>query len=356
MFIKNLEVKNFRNHADTKIDFSRGINVLVGDNAQGKTNLLEAVYLTCVGRGWRTRKDKEMIKFENEHSTVRTITTKKFGDIEVEISLQKQSKKIIKINKIPIQKMGELMGQVNCVFFSPDELRLVKEAPADRRRFLDIDISQVDKVYFYALLRYHKILAQRNALLKSGASEDIESGLDIWDKELAKSGAYIIKKRIEFLELLKPITDRVHSFLVSGSEALDLVYEKNVETPDEDSFLVALKKSRANDLRLKTSTIGPHRDDIHISINEKDVRHFASQGQQRTVALSLKLAELELFKKLTGEAPVLLLDDVLSELDDTRQARLLEAIRSCQAILTTTSLPESVIDIRIFNINNGSLI
>jgi len=355
MYIKKLEVKNFRNHANTKLEFSKGVNILVGDNAQGKTNLLEAIYLTCVGRGWRTRKDKEMINFAAEHATVKTATAKNFGDINVEVNIPKQNKKTIKINNIPIQKMGELMGQVNCVFFSPDELRLIKEAPSDRRRFLDIDISQIDKTYFYSLLRYHKILAQRNALLKSGSNDDISSGLEIWDKELAKAGAYIIKKRIEFLELLKPITERIHSALASNKESIELTYEKSIESIDENSFLKALEKSKNNDLRLRTTTVGPHRDDIYISINTKDVRHFASQGQQRTVALSLKLAELELFKELTGETPILLLDDVLSELDDNRQAKLLEAIKNCQSIITATSLPKDFIDIKIFNIHNGEL-
>ncbi|MCL2851325.1 MAG: DNA replication/repair protein RecF [Firmicutes bacterium] len=378
MHIKKLEVKNFRNHKSTIVNFSQGTNILVGDNAQGKTNLLEAVCLTCVGRGWRTRKDKEMINFESDLASVKTITAKKFGNIEIEVGISKQSKKTIQINKIPIQKMGELMGQINCVFFSPDELRLIKDAPSDRRRFLDIDISQLDKVYFYNLLRYHKVLAQRNALLKSAATEDIESGLDIWDRELAKTGTYIIKKRIEFLDLLRPLTEKVHSFLVSGKETISLVYEKNIdiiithnvkdsvnETNDilnlsinnaESIFLDALKKSRTKDMKLRTTNIGPHRDDIYISINDKDVRTFASQGQQRTVALSLKLAELELFKNLTNETPVLLLDDVLSELDESRQSRLFQAIKDCQSIITTTALPENIIDINIINVYKGQIL
>ena len=368
MIIKTLEVTNFRNHEKSVINLGPKINVLVGKNAQGKTNLLEAVYLTCVGRGWRTHKEREMIMFNKDHARVRAVVEKKFGEITVEVSLSKKEKKAIKINDIPVQKMGELMGQVNCVFFSPDELRLVKDAPADRRRFLDIDISQIDKTYFYSLLKYNKILMQRNALLKS-KTEDIQRGLDIWDTQLARAGAFVIFKRLSHIEQLKPFVDKAHNYLTGGGEQIELSYinitSKNEESltgldlEDIEKLLVDnLRLAREKDLRLKTTTVGPHRDDLLIKINGRDVRYFASQGQQRTTALSLKLAELELFEKATGEKPILLLDDVFSELDDERQSRLVKVLNYCQSIITTTSDIEMATksDHKTFKVSGGKVI
>jgi len=368
MIIEKVELTNFRNHQDTSLVLSPGVNVLVGRNAQGKTNLLEAVFMTCVGRGWRTNKDKDMINFDADAARVRTVVKRKFGKVTVEITLLRAAKKAIKINSVPVQKMGELMGQVNCVFFSPDELRLVKDAPADRRRFLDIDISQIDKAYFYALLKYNKILLQRNALLKS-KSEDIESGLDIWDLQLARAGAVIIARRMEFVDKLSANVAKVHTYLTGGKESIEVSYENMTNVtrvthdpvPDpvddvENFLLERVRDAREKDLRLRTTTVGPHRDDLTITIDGKDVRHFASQGQQRTVALSLKLAELEIFREVTGEVPVLLLDDVFSELDAERQARLVKALSKCQAIVTAVSFAGTSDKAKIFKIENGALV
>jgi DNA replication and repair protein RecF len=360
MIIEKVELANFRNHRDTSIVLSPGVNVLVGKNAQGKTNLLEAVFLTCVGRGWRTHKDKDMINFAADAARVRTVVARKFGQVAVEVNLSRNTKKTIKINSVPVQRMGELMGQVNCVFFSPDELRLVKDAPADRRRFLDIDISQIDKAYFYGLLKYNKILLQRNSLLKS-KTEDIESGLDIWDMQLANVGAMIIARRMEFVGKLAEGVANVHGYLANGAERISVEYEgccgslaQVVEI--EGRLLTELKQAREKDMRLRTTTVGPHRDDLRITIDEKDVRHFASQGQQRTVALSLKLAELEIFREATGEMPVLLLDDVFSELDSERQGRLVKALAKCQSIVTAVEFPSGTGNVKKFKIENGAVV
>ena len=365
MIIKSLEVNNFRNHEKTLITLSEGVNVFVGQNAQGKTNLLEAIYLTCVGRGWRTNKDKEMIKFDKELSTVKTKALKRFGEVSVEVHIQKIGKKVIKINDIPVQKMGELMGQVNCVFFSPDELRLIKDAPADRRRFLDIDISQIDKAYFYSLLRYNKILLQRNALLKS-KTEDIVRGLEVWDIQLAKAGALIMSRRISYIEQLKPYIEKIHKYLVGGKEEILISYINITsvkcegvlnglgQEEIEEVLLGQLIEARDKDMRLKTTTVGPHRDDLLILLNGKDVRYFASQGQQRTAALSLKLGELQAFEEITGERPVLLLDDVFSELDESRQARLVKILNKCQSIITTTH--DVVVNAKVFKIEDGRVV
>ena len=233
MLIEKLTLQNFRNHRDTSLALSPGVNVLVGRNAQGKTNLLEAVFLTCVGRGWRTNRDREMINFDAEIARVKTEVKRAFGRVAVEINLSRAAKKTIKINGIPVARMGELMGQVNCVFFSPDELRLVKDAPNDRRRFLDIDISQIDKTYFYALLKYNKILLQRNALLKS-KTEDIMRGLDIWDAELAKVGEFIIARRTEFVKQLGENVVKVHNYITNGKEQIRVGYE-NITCPNTTS-------------------------------------------------------------------------------------------------------------------------
>ena len=344
MYIKSLSVQNFRNHKSSSVTLDPNVNIFIGENAQGKTNLLEAIFLTCVGRGWRSPRDKDMIMFEKDSAHVKAIATKQYGDVEVDIRLSRGARKSININGIPVQKMGELMGQINCVFFSPDELRLVKEAPADRRRFLDIDISQIDKNYFYSLMRYNKTLAQRNMLLKSN-TEDIGRGLDIWDIELAREGAKIIQRRQEFLQLLSPVVIEVHRFLTEGKEDISIEYESS-----------GLEFNREKDMRLRTTTVGPHRDDIKILLDEKDVRLFASQGQQRTVALSLKLAELAIFERLTGERPVLLLDDVLSELDAGRQARLLDLIKDGQAIVTATDKGGIADSMKIIKIENGKIL
>lgn len=364
MIIKSLAVSNFRNHDKTFINLSPGVNVFLGKNAQGKTNLLEAVYLTCVGRGWRTNKDKDMINFHADLCTVKTVAVKRFGEVSVEVYVPRSGKKAIKINNIPVQKMGELMGQVNCVFFSPDELRLIKDAPADRRRFLDIDISQVDKTYFYSLLKYNKILLQRNTLLKS-KTEDIKSGLNIWDTQLAKAGALIVSRRIDYINKLKPYVEKVHKHLSEGKERISLSYinitsqsDKSMDTVSEEEMekliMRQLFEAREKDMRLKTTTVGPHRDDLQICLNDKDVRYFASQGQQRTAALSLKLGELEVFESITGEMPVLLLDDVFSELDSERQLLLIGMLDKCQSIITTT---HGVIDCaKFFKVEKGKVL
>ena len=354
MFIKSVALQNFRNHARTTLGFCEGTNILVGDNAQGKTNLLEAIYMTCIGRGFKSPRDREVIRFGQQFARVKSVATRKFGDTTVEITIG-PAKQIL-INGIPISKMGELMGTITCVFFNPDELKLVKESPADRRRFMDIDISQIDKAYFYNLLRYNKILKQRNALLKtlkvsqSGEiSEDMSRALDIWDGQLAATGEQIINRRIFFCEELKKEVTTIHKIL-APNETLAVQYETSAP-----SFLPALKTSREKDLRLRTTTVGPHRDDILLLINDRDVRAYASQGQQRTVALSLKMAELKIFEQHTGERPIILLDDVLSELDEARQSKLLGLIKGWQSIITATDFLPHDKSIKVFKIANGKV-
>jgi DNA replication and repair protein RecF len=418
--IKSIKLQNFRNHKNTVAEFINGTNILVGANAQGKTNLLEAIYLSCVGRGWRAVRDIEMVGYatadgksatptdgisapvgvdkpdpditttptavasisaENSvnaitptpthTATVYTTTVKKFGDITVAVKLGGGEKKAISINGIPISKVGELMGTNPCVFFSPDELRLIKDAPADRRRFLNIDISQIDKSYFYALIRYNKILSQRNAYLKSlpatGQNEDIMRGLSIWDEQLVSCGSILVQKRTQFVNNLTPHLISVHKNLTDNAENIKFSYvfcgfndtEEVINNTDniKEFFARQLWLAREKDLRLRTTTVGAHRDDIKIEINGKDIRVYGSQGQQRTAALSIKLAELQLFTDITNEKPILLLDDVFSELDSSRRRRLLTFIKNVQTVITTTEMPEIFEgdNVKVFQIKNGKI-
>jgi DNA replication and repair protein RecF len=370
MYIPRIELINFRNHKHTVANFTSGINVLVGANAQGKTNLLEAIYLSCIGRGWRSGRDGEMILFGEDFAAVQTTVKKHFGHIDIAIKIGGSTKKAISINGVPISKVAELMGQINCVFFSPDELRMIKNAPADRRRFLNIDISQTDKNYFYALTRYNKILSQRNAYLKElpyPASADALRGLSIWDEQLISVGTFLIEKRLQFIMKLTPYLITAHNDLTSNTENIVFSYiicgfdntEKVINNINNIGGVLRkeLLSARDKDLRQKTTTVGPHRDDIKIEINGHDVRTYGSQGQQRTVALSIKLAELRLFADITGEYPVLLLDDVFSELDSSRQGRLLTAISNAQTIITATDALRvpAIKNAKIFRIRNGQI-
>ena len=361
MEIKSIKLTNYRNYAKEVAYFSPTLNVLLGRNAQGKTNLLEAVYFCAVAKSPRTNKESELVKWNEESANILVDFKTNAGDKKIDITLKKRGKKIVKINKINILKVADLVGSIKCVYFSPDELKLVKDAPQDRRKFMDTDISQLSKNYFYLLLKYNKILESRNKLLKEQKDINaLKETLPIWTMQLANVGAKIIIRRIRFLNKLKIYAKSSHSFLTDQSENLELNYQGLCgETEDEieQKLLDELKKCEDKDIRLGYTTVGPHRDDIEMLVDGVDIRTFGSQGQHRTVALSLKLAELEIFKDECGEYPVLLLDDVLSELDMTRQARLLEKTREVQTILTTTNVNEYLLDkATIIRVDSGKVI
>ena len=360
MLVKNISIKNFRNYSVAKTDFSPNLNVLVGENAVGKTNMLEAIYLAGLGRSPRTSKEKELVKNGEERALVYITIEKKFRSHKIEIQIDNQSKKKVFLDGIPVLRMGELLGVLNVVYFSPDEMKLVKEAPENRRRFLDISLSQQQRVYFFALSKYNKVLKQRNNLLKTSfGKEGLDEMLDIWDVQLAENGAVIIEKRIEYIEKLKKSAEKIHYKMSEGKEMLELEYDTDTLVGKDEEIaaclLKNLKKTREKDKKLLYTTIGPHRDDMKIIINGTDVRKFASQGQQRTTALALKLGEMELFKEETGELPVLILDDVLSELDESRQRLLLESTADAQILLSCTEYnlknPANVI-----RIANGTIV
>ncbi|MBO4323705.1 MAG: DNA replication/repair protein RecF [Clostridia bacterium] len=362
MLIKNLELIDFRNYKNCKFTYQDGINIVSGRNAQGKTNSAEAIFYLCTGYSPRATKDRQVIFYGEEKATVKGEAETRFGKVKVEIEFFKDKNKAVRINGVQVAKIGELLGNVNSVFFSPEELKLVKESPEDRRRFMDISLSQLSKGYFYALQKYKKILVQRNVLLKDEQKDMIFETLPIWDEQLSAAGAKIIFKRKEFIKKLAPHAEAAHSAITGGEEELKISLESGTdgETEEEikEKLFSALSERVETDIERGHTSIGPHRDDIKIKLGGVDVRIYGSQGQQRTAALSLKLAETEIFKDEFGEYPVLILDDALSELDLSRRQRLMAAVEKMQTIITCTE-PEGIPNYEKYNnikIKNGEII
>ena len=358
MIVESLSLKNYRNYENLQLNFSDGTNIFYGNNAQGKTNILEAVYMSGTTKSHRTNKDLELIRFTEAESHISTMVRKNDIVHKIDIHLKNNKSKGVAIDGIPIKKASELFGMINFVFFSPEDLNIIKNGPAEKRRFMDIELCQLNKVYLSDLANYNKIVLQRNKVLKDlFFRNDLEDTLDIWDLQLAEYGQRIIKMREEFVERLNEIIFDIHHSLSGGKEELKIVYLKNCE---KDTLLEQLKASREKDRKLKTTSVGPHRDDLGFFFDQMDVRKFGSQGQQRCAALSLKLAEIELVKSTTGDTPILLLDDVLSELDKNRQNYLLNHIHDIQAMITCTGLDEFVncrfsID-KIFKVTDGTVV
>ncbi len=352
MHINRLILKNFRNYSEENIAFNDGVNILTGANAQGKTNAAEAIFFLCTGYSPRANKDKLVIKNGEEQAEIEGKASSLYGDVSVKVKFNKNDKKSIYVNGLQVLKIGEILGNINSVFFNPSELKLVQESPEDRRRFLNVSLSQQSKNYFYALQRYNKILSQRNNLLKEPDVTVIRETLPIWDEQLTKQAGKIIKARNEFLTLISPIAEQKHAFLSDGKETLKMKTESGYYgTEEEISYALYqdLKTGLERDLRLGYTSIGPHRDDIKFTLNDMDVRIYGSQGQQRTVALSLKLAETETFYNRFGEYPILILDDVLSELDKKRQRKLIASVEHLQTIFTATGLDRTIFKGKVYN-------
>ena len=357
MTIKSLELNNFRNYQSLNIDFCEGTNILYGDNAQGKTNILEAIFISSTTKSHKASKDKDIINFFEEEAHIRTYIKKDDEITKVDMHLRSAKSKGIAINNQRIKKAAELMGLLNVVFFSPEDLAIIKSGPSERRRFADMELCQLDSIYLYNLNNYNKVLNQRNKLLKDmQLNPSLKDTISIWDAQLVLFGSKIIERRKIFAEQLNGLIGKIHKKLSGDREILTMYYEADTET---DSFFDNLTSNFDKDIRLKQTTVGPHRDDFSFYINGIDIRKFGSQGQQRTAALSLKLSEIELIKKITKDTPVLLLDDVLSELDSNRQNFLLNNIGNIQTIITCTGLDEFVnnrfeID-RIFRVIDGNV-
>ncbi len=340
MIIKSLELKDYRNYYSLGMEFHNGTNILYGENAQGKTNILEAIYLCGTTKSHRGSKDKEMIRFQQEEAHVRVILEKNQIPHRIDLHLKKNKAKGVAIDGIPIKRQGELFGMLNLVFFSPEDLYIIKNGPAERRRFLDLELCQLDKIYLNYLTNYNKALAQRNNLLKQiGNNRNLLDTLYIWDEKLMEYGRKIIEARSSFILRLNELVADIHKRLTGGKEELFLEYEPNVRVSD---FEDKLKRSLERDLNLRMTHVGPHRDDLCFLLGTVDIRKYGSQGQQRTAALSCKLAEIDLVKSVIRENPILLLDDVLSELDRQRQTHLLNSIGDIQTIITCTGLEEFV--------------
>ncbi len=338
MYISTLKLDHFRNYDSLDLNFSQGTNLFYGDNAQGKTNILEAVYFCGTTRSHRTSRDRELIKFDSEESHLRMEMTKKSVDYRIDMHLKAGKAKGIAINGAPIRKAQDLIGLGNFIFFSPEDLGIIKNGPSERRRFLDMELCQLEKLYVSSLASYNKVLQQRNRLLKDLSYRPQDMGtLDVWDDQLVSYGSDLIRYRDRFVEKLREVIRPIHQKLSGGREEMEVGYEKNT---DADTFAERVKKSRDRDLYLKSTECGPHRDDLSFLVNGIDIRKYGSQGQQRSAALSLKLAEIELVKESTGHIPILLLDDVLSELDTGRQHYLLDSIGSIQTFITCTGLEE----------------
>ena len=357
MIIREIALKDFRNYDNVKIEFSDGVNILYGENAQGKTNILEACYLCSTGKSHKGAKDREMINFNADEGHVRSVVFKDERETTIDIHLRGQKTKGVAVNHVPARKSSELYGLLNIVLFSPEDLSIIKSGPEKRRRFMDSELCQIDKIYLYNLKKYHKVLDQRNKLLKDILKKPaLKDTLSVWDEKLVEYGNLIIKTRSEFVLKLFSKCKDIHSGISGGKEEIGIFYEPSVT---EKIFEEKLFMAGERDMYSGTTSVGPHRDDIKITINDIDIRKYGSQGQQRTAALSLKLSEIAIMEETIKDKPVLLLDDVLSELDSNRQKDLLNSIKGTQTIITCTGLDEFVKNRfesdKVFNVKNGEI-
>jgi len=340
MWVRSLSIENFRNFTRLDVELANSVNIVYGDNANGKTNLIEAIHFCAVGSSQRAGHDRELIRFGEEEAHMQAVVdhSDKSAQRRIDVHLFKEGRrKGIAIDHMPIKKRSELFGILHVVIFTPEDLRMVKAGPSERRAFVDLELCQLSAVYYHALRQYHQALKQRNNLLKAIAkNRDLLSTLEVWDDPLCRNGTHIMEHRASFIEEIGNIAADIHKDITGGKEELTVTYRPQVVGEYEER----LKRSVERDLIIGSTSCGIHKDDISFSINDKDVRVYGSQGQQRTCALSIKLAEIEIIKKRTGHTPVLLLDDVLSELDESRQGFLFKHIEGLQTVLTCTGVED----------------
>lgn len=361
MWIEQITLTNYRNYDEVSADFSPNLNVFIGRNAQGKTNFLEAIYFLSLTRSHRTRSDKELITFNKEHLHISGIVHKQNSTIPMEIHLSDKGR-ITKVNHLKQSRLSDYIGSLTVVLFAPEDLQLIKGAPSLRRKFLDIDLGQIKTIYLSDLSQYNHVLKQRNAYLKNTEIVD-RTFLSVLDEQLADFGSRVMFHRQQFIKDLQAKANKHHATISEETEQLTITYDSSVKFTDlstlRQDYLQQLTQQHQRDIMKKSTGLGPHRDDISFFINDMNAS-FGSQGQHRSLILSLKMAEIDLIKQTTGDYPVLLLDDVMSELDNHRQAKLLEAVlkENVQTFITTTSLehlkdiPEKI---RIFAINQGTI-
>ncbi|MFA9556237.1 DNA replication/repair protein RecF [Evansella sp. AB-rgal1] len=348
MYIDQITIKNYRNYDHLNLQFENKINVIIGENAQGKTNLMEAIYVLAMAKSHRTSKDKDLIRWDQSFAKVEGQFENRNGPFHMEVVFSNKGKKV-KVNHIEKKRLSDYIGTCNIIMFAPEDLNLVKGSPQVRRRFLDMEMGQIHSIYLYHLSQYHKVLKQRNQWLKDVSQKkqklDITM-LEVMTEQLTESASHVIHKRFAFIEKLQQWAQPIHKEISRGKETLEVNYIPSLDVSYEmDLSTLKIKleadfhRLRENELRRGSTLIGPHRDDLQFLVNGRDIHTFGSQGQQRTTALSIKLAEIELIYEKIGEYPILLLDDVLSELDDHRQSHLLNTIQGkVQTFVTTTSV------------------
>jgi len=366
--LNRLELHRYRNYEHVELKTEGRVNIFIGPNAQGKTNLLEAIFVLALTKSHRTSKDKELIGWQAEEARIVGEADRKYGSVKLELAYSHQGKKA-KINGLEQRKLSDYVGTFNVVMFAPEDLEIVKGTPGIRRRFLDMEIGQVQPGYLHTLQQYGKVLQQRNNYLKTASPGGPKQAmLDVWDTQLAEHGVKIMKRRQSFIQKLQKWAESIHAGITAGNEALTVQYRPSFEAAGAEEetvlfeqFMIKLSQVRDQELRRGITLVGPHRDDLAFYINGKEAQVFGSQGQQRTTALSLKLAEIELIHEEIGEYPVLLLDDVLSELDRSRQTQLIETFQSkVQTFITTTGLESVDIgklqDASLFHVKDGTVL
>lgn len=360
MYIKNMMLVSYRNYEQLNIELSKSVNVFIGDNAQGKTNILEAIYYGAFAKSHRTSRDKELINWNKDKAYISLLVGKERLDKKIDINILRDGKKAIKVNSIKVNKIGELFGTFNVVMFSPEDLKVIKEAPSLRRRLLDMELSQISKKYYFNLVQYNKILNERNILLKSkDFNQDV---LQVYDAQLVDYANYIVSERVKYIEKINLYGKDIHKEITSGKEQIQFKYSSTVNDLEnfKTSFLKKLQDNIHRDKEKGLTSVGPHRDDFNVYINDIDTKTFGSQGQQRTAVLTIKFSALKIIKEITGEYPVLLLDDVLSELDINRKRYILSTISGIQTIITCTGINdlENYLDnkAKIFNVSNGQIL
>ena len=360
MIITRAQLNNYRSYASCELAPCEGVNVLLGDNGQGKTNVLEALYLCCTGRSHRTRQDRELIRWGAHCATGRVEAERRDGGHEVELQLPALGRRRIKVFGQEIARSGELLGHVTGVLFSPEDLRTVKDGPAERRRFVDMALSQIKPAYYYALQRYARALKQRNETLKAIAAQPaLAATLDAWDEQLAVAGAELTRHRRAYIQRLDSVASGTHRDIAEGRERLEIRYVPSVAMGDDaQAIMEALFGARESDLRRMTTSVGPHRDDVQLLVEGRDVRAFGSQGQQRTAALAMRLSELDVMREQLDEWPMLMLDDVMSELDPGRRRQLIGRLKGIQTFITCTDtddLAGAQVG-RAWRVENGALL
>ncbi|MGM9986878.1 MAG: DNA replication/repair protein RecF [Bacillaceae bacterium] len=369
MYIKELNLKNYRNYEGATLSFENKVNVIIGENAQGKTNLMESMFVLALAKSYRTSNDKELIRFESEYAKIEGEIIKRNQRVNLQLVVSNKGKKA-KINGLEQQRLSQYVGAMNVVMFAPEDLNLVKGSPQVRRKFIDMEIGQISPIYLYNLNAYQKLLIQRNHYLKTVqlTKKKDEALLDIFTMQLCEEAAKVCKKRFEFIQLLQQWAQPIHTGITRGIETLKIAYKPSVDVSEDmelskikEVYYESFNKVREREIQRGSTLIGPHRDDFVLYVNGKNVQTFGSQGQQRTAALSVKLAEIELIKSEVGEYPILLLDDVLSELDDYRQSHLLSTIQDkVQTFVTTTSVEgiehETLKRANMISVSSGTII